>query len=124
MYEFCFEGDYKASFAKAVDDLIVLDLPLDFRIGHIDLLIEAYFHQTGHKPDAYQLERLANYILKEDLTDPHPDKVTRTEYPILNEGQYKLRSDRERSGGDVSWFPNNESRKQRGRKKSIPREAF
>lgn len=38
-----------------------------------------------------QLEQLADYLLAEELTDPHPDKVTRTEYPILTASQLKRR---------------------------------
>lgn len=49
----------------------------------------------GGRPDPELLERLANVILDEELTDTHPDKVTNTEFPFMSEWQLDLRRDRE-----------------------------
>lgn len=45
--------------------------------------------------DTALLDRLADAILDEELTDPHPDKVTNTEYPFMSEWQLDLRRDKE-----------------------------
>ncbi|GMK47634.1 hypothetical protein PghCCS26_47640 [Paenibacillus glycanilyticus] len=45
--------------------------------------------------DSALLDRLTDAILDEELTDPHPDKVTRTEYPFMSDWQLDLRRDRE-----------------------------
>ncbi len=47
------------------------------------------------RPDARTLERLADAILREELTDRHPDKVTNTEYPFFSAWQLELRHGRE-----------------------------
>ncbi|MGF7045709.1 hypothetical protein J2T13_000169 [Paenibacillus sp. DS2015] len=43
------------------------------------------------------LDRLADAVLDEEITDPHPDKVTRDEYPFLSERQLNRRRDNEYS---------------------------
>jgi hypothetical protein len=48
-------------------------------------------------PDTALLERLADAILYEELTDTHPDKMTREEYPIMSMTQESRRRDREYS---------------------------
>ncbi|MEK5178505.1 MULTISPECIES: hypothetical protein [Paenibacillus] len=45
--------------------------------------------------DATLLVRLANIVLYDELTDDHPDKVTRTEYPFFSESQLERRHDKE-----------------------------
>jgi hypothetical protein len=123
MYEFYFEGDFKSGFSQAVDELLTLDLPMTFRIGQVEILTEAYFEQTGQKPDPFQLERLADFILRDDLSDPHPDKVTNTEFPILSEGQVKLRNGRENSW-DVSIFSPNRKHKLNGTRRGVARDSY
>lgn len=61
----------------------------------VDLLTESYVSQTGELPHTTQLFLLANFILVEDLTCSHPDKVTRTEYPFMNKRQLRIRHKRE-----------------------------
>jgi len=51
----------------------------------------------GMRPDPALIERLTDVILHEELTDMHPDKVTRTEYPFFSAHQLELRRDRETS---------------------------
>lgn len=48
---------------------------------------EAYWRVAGVNPPAYKLDTLADFILAEELANAHPDKVARTEYPILTEAQ-------------------------------------
>lgn len=47
--------------------------------------------------DTAMIDRLADAILDEELTDMHPDKMTRNEYPIMSERQEFTRRDREYS---------------------------
>jgi len=50
-------------------------------------LIEAYVVEHGKRPPNAITSRLATYILLDDLTDSHPDKMAREEYPIMSYGQ-------------------------------------
>ncbi|MBC9786520.1 hypothetical protein H1S01_18865 [Heliobacterium chlorum] len=90
---FSIESNYKASFAKAVDLLTTQQMPVQWRVKAVDDLIEAYVKQVGEVPNDRQLERLTNYILRDSKNQP--DKVSKTEYPELNEAQWKVRSNRE-----------------------------
>jgi hypothetical protein len=87
---------YKETFVDAVDDVIAEDITdRSARMKAIEALTEAYVDDVGVRPDAAQLERLTDYILREELTDTHPDKVTNTEYPFMSEWQLDLRRDKE-----------------------------
>lgn len=57
------------------------------RIENADALIEDYIEQHGKRPPASVLSRLATYVLLDTLTDSHPDKMSREEYPIMSYGQ-------------------------------------
>lgn len=59
--------------------------------------IKSWLNAQERQPDPSELERLADYILREELTDSHPDKVTREEYPILSETQLSRRHAKEAS---------------------------
>lgn len=89
-------GNYKATFASQVDRLVAKTLPVEERIGVVDELLEAYVAKVGEVPDSLQVTRLADYILKDELNDRSPDKVSNTEFPFLSVGQQKLRGRRER----------------------------
>lgn len=67
------------------------ELPRELRMVKLEALTENYFAKTGEVPDGVALERLANLCLYEELTDSHPDKVTRTEYPFLSDHQFEER---------------------------------
>ncbi|MGX6582870.1 hypothetical protein ACWMNW_15680 [Bacillus velezensis] len=67
------------------------------RIEAITALSDAYFDSTGDHPEPAALERMANLVLYEELSDSHPDKVTREEYPIMSETQLEERYKREAS---------------------------
>lgn len=67
------------------------------RCASVDILCEAHYAQLGRMPDSNVLERLASLILFDELTDTHPDKMSREEYPILSDSQRE-----ERLGDEVS----------------------
>jgi hypothetical protein len=69
------------------------ELPREVRIAEIDRVTEEWFARTGDMPDAKQLEKLADLILHEELTDTHPDKMTTVEYPFMSEEQYARRTE-------------------------------
>lgn len=59
------------------------------RCARVEALTEAYFEHTGgYWPDRYRvLDRLATLILHKELSDRHPDKMTREEFPIMSRWQ-------------------------------------
>src|SRR5690625_176538 len=57
------------------------------RIDASKALIEEYIEAHGERPPASVLSRLATYILLDTLSDSHPDKMAREEYPIMSYGQ-------------------------------------
>ncbi|MGE9877946.1 hypothetical protein [Bacillus velezensis] len=63
------------------------------RIEAITALSDAYFDSTGEHPEQSALERMANLVLYEELSDSHPDKVARTEYPIMSDEQLARRKE-------------------------------
>ncbi|QHZ58610.1 hypothetical protein M655_024890 [Brevibacillus sp. NSP2.1] len=88
--------DYKSAFSSAVTELASgvragLFPDRTERARAIEALIDEYVESIGQRPDAAELERLANAVLHEELTNRHPDKVTREEYPIMSETQLTRR---------------------------------
>lgn len=61
------------------------------RVQKADELCEAHYAQIGQWPVESVLTRLAWYIVFDEMTDPHPDKVSREEYPVLSKSQEKRR---------------------------------
>ncbi len=57
--------------------------------------VQAWLDGQPKKPDPDELERLADYILREELTDPNPYKIAHNEYPFMSTWQLDLRRDRE-----------------------------
>src|SRR5690625_3580568 len=57
------------------------------RIEAANAIIEEYIEAHAERPPASVLSRLATYVLLDTLTDSHPDKMTREEYPIMSYGQ-------------------------------------
>ncbi|WP_188068991.1 hypothetical protein [Brevibacillus brevis] len=91
-------ADYKSAFSVAVDELIDgirAGVPAltnrTSRNREVDALITEYFESVGELPDAFDLERLTNAILHEELTDDDEHKVSRHEYPILSDIQLARR---------------------------------
>ncbi len=71
------------------------------RVRKAEVLCEAYYVQIDDIPAEAVLSRLAWYIVFDEMTDDHPDKMTREEYPIMSDSQSDLRRFRERSISDV-----------------------
>lgn len=69
--------------AKKADDSI----PPNKRIESADSIVEHYVEANGKRPPNSVLSRLATYILLDILSDSHPDKMSRDEYPIMSYGQ-------------------------------------
>jgi len=59
----------------------------DERVTKADALCETCFEQVGVFPPPNVLTRLAWYVVFDEMTDSHPDKMTREEYPIMTETQ-------------------------------------
>jgi hypothetical protein len=84
--------EYKVEFEKAADALIQEKLSdRQERIQAIDALCEEYAASIGQPPDSLQLDRLANEILREELTDKRKNKTRVEEYPILSDYQISRR---------------------------------
>ena len=62
-------------------------IPPNKRIKSADAIVEHYVEANGERPPKGVLSRLATYILLDTLSDSHPDKMAREEYPIMSYGQ-------------------------------------
>lgn len=96
--------DYKSEFRRAAYDIInsrITDRAL--RIEAIGKLIDEYVDSTGRVPDARIIETLTDAILHEELTDRHPDKITREEYPFMSERQIQRRQTTRPAVGIVEY---------------------
>lgn len=84
-----------AEFKAAVDELWAQTkagkLPREQRFKAIEDVTERYVLANGKTPETTQLDRLATLCLYEEVTDPHPDKMTRDEYPIMSDTQQEER---------------------------------
>lgn len=107
-YDNMFNKDgYKDVFEAKVNELLATKtsegLPPDvaWRIYASDVITSAYVEQTGKTPDGNQVQRLANWLLLEMLSDSHPDKVTREDYPVMTKKQLKTRYARERADENI-----------------------
>lgn len=65
------------------------------RVREADSLCEAHYAIIGDFPAESVLSRLAWYIVFDEMTDSHPDKMTREEYPIMSEHQMEYRKEKE-----------------------------
>jgi len=76
---------YKEEFITRVNSLAKEDVAdKDERIRRVNELIEEYIEKTGEIPRQYQIMRLTNFILKDDLAEKGGGhKVKNNEYPIL-----------------------------------------
>jgi hypothetical protein len=116
-------ADYKSEFQRKANDIIERTrkglLPREERMEEIEKITSEYAikhaeakmaaiekekraaKREGRKPkelpfnplDSKLLDALADAILHEELTDPHPDKITRNEYPIMSEFQLARRKE-------------------------------
>ncbi|MBG9788706.1 hypothetical protein [Brevibacillus laterosporus] len=67
------------------------------RIVYISEWLDEFIATHGKQPSPEELERLADAILYEELSDRHADKMTREEVPIMSVPQTKLRHNKEAS---------------------------
>jgi hypothetical protein len=107
--------NYKETFTQKVDELVKQDLTVEFKNKLVQGLTDAYVEQTGKVPASYDLERLATWIVEDKSRDP--DKVTNTEYPILSEGQVKLRQRREMVSEHIADTSSSTKHKINGKRK-------
>ncbi|HHK5534608.1 TPA: hypothetical protein ACQUHH_003065 [Bacillus mobilis] len=63
----------------------------DVRTREIKSLTDAYVASVGELPEPKQFEQLADFLLYEELSDTHPDKMTHEEYPIMSNYQLSRR---------------------------------
>ena len=108
---YTFTANYNEELAQYIDGLFSQDkaekLSRQCRLQASDSLVESYVKHTGERPPSAQLGRLATLILRDELADPHPDKMSREEIPVLSESQSKLRRDRERDVSDLATGKDN-----------------
>ena len=57
------------------------------RVILAEAICESYYTQVGQQPPSAVLSRLAWYLVFDEMTDSHPDKMTREELPIMSGGQ-------------------------------------
>lgn len=88
--------DYKVKFAEDVTELIEKDIEdRNARMAAVSALTEDYVMRYGEYPDMIQLERLTDYILREELTNTDRMKARNDEYPFLSERQFERRREHE-----------------------------
>lgn len=98
-YIFDINGDYKTQFETYVNTLITTRRESDsdaisnrdVRAREIKALTDTYVGTVGEQPEPKQLERLADLMLYEELSNAHPDKMAREEYPIMSDHQLSRR---------------------------------
>ena len=78
-------------------------IPPNKRIESADSIVEHYVEINGKRPPAGVLSRLGTYILLDVLSDPHPDKMSRDEYPIASYAQTGRYFKRNTSIKDVEY---------------------
>lgn len=61
----------------------------------VEKVTEDYVRKYDKKPDSYQLTRLANLILKDDIRNPDSYKVQKEEFPFHSHTQTKRRKRKE-----------------------------
>lgn len=71
-------------------------------IAQVDEMIEEYFRVVGYMPAPYTLNKLADYILVNELKDKGVDKVSNTEYPILSDIQLRRRARKQFTAQDTT----------------------
>lgn len=70
----------------------------EHRMSFADDLYERFFAENGDFRIATTvLDRLTTLILKDELSDTHPDKMSREDYPIMSARQEDTRRRKERS---------------------------
>jgi hypothetical protein len=95
---FSIDENYKTQFEHQVDSLIKEKIEdRDIRMARVSVLINTYVDEIGERPEAFQIERLTNEILREELTDKNPHKMKHEESPIASHSQLSRRRRKESS---------------------------
>lgn len=90
--------EYKVQFEQAVDEIIDASIEdRSERMRAVEGLTDEYVIATGERPDPTQLERLTDYILREELTDKTKNKAQTNQYPFFSSWQLEERHNEERS---------------------------
>lgn len=76
---------------------------VDNRMFTAEYLTEHYFDVVGRIPSTLLLDRLASYILFDELTDEHPDKMTNNEYPFMSDSQQDERESKYSPHSDLQF---------------------
>ena len=63
----------------------------NYRLLNIHLAIKEHIGKYRERPKNEDLAILSAMILNEELSDKHPDKMTREEYPIMSDTQEEVR---------------------------------
>lgn len=98
-----FSSDYKEALNDVIEDLerSAGDMSTEERTKASDSIVESYVEQTGERPDSSALSRLANVILRDDLTSRTKEEIK--DAPFLSDTQYERRvtgrNDRKRPEG-------------------------
>jgi hypothetical protein len=98
--------DYKAQLHEDITQLQAAtkrgELQREVRLGKIRQLTEDYFDKNGEWPDAVSLERLADLVLYEEITDTDRMKARNNEYPFFSETQLARRQEGLHARGGTS----------------------
>jgi hypothetical protein len=65
----------------------------DYRLLNVHLSIKEHMYAYRERPLWEDIHKLADMILHEELSDSHPDKVSREEYPIFSDAQLARRQE-------------------------------
>jgi hypothetical protein len=65
----------------------------EYRLLNFHLALKEYLNTCKERPSNEDIYKLTEMILHEELSDNHPDKMTREEYPILSDAQLARRQE-------------------------------
>lgn len=86
----------------------------NYRLLNIHLAIKEHIGAYRERPKHDDLYALAGMILHEELSDKHPDKMTRDEYSIMSDTQEEVRESKHKPHDDIQF----EGRQFNGRRKT------
>ena len=105
MTKYVFVGNRTNAIHAHIDKLFAkTNETVEQRNENANSLIESYFQQFGDVPASSALERLGSYIMREDYEDKRPDKISKTEYPVMSEQQEQRRMRREPTSSGIDLF--------------------
>ena len=106
-----YDGMFERNYNERIDKEVTAILKLvdeegvapsnEIRNEIIETVFDAFIAQTKKVPSGVQVQRLANWLLLEELTNNHPDKVTNTEFPFMTKRQLRTRYRREMANESI-----------------------